>query len=505
MSGGSRGLRSGTVQPVHGPGKATGSDRTKKRLSLFVLAMMNTAVVVGLEGLPDMANFGLSLIVIYCFFALVFFLPVGLTAAELGGGWPAEGGVYNWIKEAMGERMAFVGVWCQWMQIMVWYPTVLAVCAVSCAYMIDPDLERHVWFTLPILLGVFWFSTLINFRGLNFSGLFTTICLYAGTFIPVLVAIGLAIWWLSSGHESAIPLKASELLPDLSSTGSIVAAVAVFSFLSGLEVNAVHFRRVRNLQRSVPLSLLISGLLVMTISILGALSVAVLVPVDEIDLAAGTLQVFKNIFEPMGIHWILPVIAFLALFGMIGHIMVWVIGPTESLRVAADDGLIPPIFQKTTKGGAPRNVMLLQAIVVSLICLLTFFMDLNRVFYVLTIISAQIYLVMYGLMFLSLIRLRFSHPNVPRPFRIPGGMFGVFLVGGVGLLGCVGGITFGFFPPSQVDMKMPTSILVPMVVGGFSFSLILPFIFFQFRNPAWGKHATLPRAEEARKRWMRGD
>ncbi|MEE2907676.1 MAG: APC family permease [Planctomycetota bacterium] len=486
------------------------------RLSLFVLAMMNVAVVVGLEGLPTMGNFGLSLVVIYAFFALIFFLPVGLTAAELGGGWPAEGGVYNWIKEAIGERMAFVGIWCQWVQIVVWYPTVLALCATSIAYIINPELEKSLWFTFPILILVFWGATLINFRGLHLSGLLTTICLYAGTFIPVLLAIGFAVWWIGSGHDSYVPLSWDALFdftPDragvdnsqTSMFGALIAAVAVFSFLSGLEVNAVHFRRVHNIQRSIPLALLISGILILIISILGALSVAVLVPLDEIDLTAGTLQVFQRVFEPLGIEWLLPVIAFLALFGMIGHIMVWVIGPTESLRVAADDGVIPPVFQKTTRGGAPRNVMLVQAVVVSLICLLNLVLDMNRVFYVLTIISAQIYLVMYALMFISLIRLRFTQPDVARPFQIPGGLPGVFLVGGVGLLGCLAGIVFGFFPPSQIEIKMSASTLIPIVAIGFSVTVILPFIFFQCRNPAWGKDADLPRAEETRKRWIRGD
>ncbi|MCH2134308.1 MAG: APC family permease [Phycisphaerales bacterium] len=503
---------------MHGSGTDSGGGLSGKRLSLFVLAMMNVAVVVGLEGLPTMGNYGLSLIVLYAFFTLIFFLPVGLTAAELGGGWPAEGGVYNWIKEALGQRMAFVGIWCQWVQIVVWYPTVLALCATSIAYMFNPEYENYVWFTLPILLIVFWAATLVNFRGLHFSGLITTIFLYAGTFIPVLLAIAFAIWWIASGNESYVPLTwdalfdftptqtgAKESTSTVSTFGALVAAVAVFSFLSGLEVNAVHFRRVRNIQRSIPLALLISGVLILVISILGALSVAVLVPLDEMDLTAGTLQVFQKVFGPLGIEWLLPVIAFLALFGMIGHIMVWVIGPTESLRVAADDGVIPPVFQRTTSGGAPRNVMLVQAVVVSLICLLNLVLDMNRVFYILTIISAQIYLVMYGLMFISLIRLRISQPNVKRPFRIPGGLPGVLIVGGVGLLGCASGIVIGFFPPSQIEIKMSASTLIPIVAIGFSVTVILPFIFFQCRNPAWGKDADLPRAEETRKRWIRGD
>ena len=81
-------------------------------------------------------------------------------------------------------------------------------------------------------------------------------------------------------------------------------------------------------------------------------------------------KVFEKVLNTLGVGWLLPVVAGCALLGMVGHIMIWVIGPSESLRVAAKDGLIPKTFQKMTKGGAPVNVMLLQAVIVSVICLL---------------------------------------------------------------------------------------------------------------------------------------
>ncbi len=37
----------------------------------------------------------------------------------------------------------------------------------------------------------------------------------------------------------------------------------------------------------------------------------------------------------------------------------------------------------------------------------------------------------YILIFPALIKLRYSHPHVPRPFRVPGGRAGVWIVGGL--------------------------------------------------------------------------
>ena len=481
------------------------SPAKRRPISLFVLAMMSTAVVVGLEGLPEVGSFGLPLVLYYAFFTVCFFLPVGLVAAELGVGWPHDGGVYRWIREALGERWAFVGIWCQWVQILVWYPTVLAVCSVSLSYAIDPGMYDVGWFKVVVSLGIFWAATLVNFKGLSVSGWVTTALLYLGTLLPVFLAIGLAAWWLGSGRPSAIPLRWGDMIPRLDSVGEIVGVVAIFSFLSGLEVNSVHFRHVKNPQRAIPRSLLFSGLLVLAISVLGALSVAVLVPVGEIDLAAGTLQVFSKVLEPMGWGWMVAVLAGLALAGMIGHIMVWVIGPTESLRVAAEDGLIPPAFQKTTAGGAPRNVMLLQAIVVSLLCMLMLFFDLNRIFYFLTIASAQVYLVMYVLMFISVIVLRIKQPKVPRAFVIPGGMPGLLLVAGGGGLTAVGGILIMFWPPLTSDISMEGSTFTLALLGTFVVIITTPLVLYLFRNPDWKDRPGLPSSDVTRGGWKRGD
>ena len=456
-----------------------GIPRKQKTISLFMLAMMNTAVVVGLEGLPEVGSFGLSLVFYYAIFTLIYFLPVGLVAAELGVGWPGEGGVYRWVKEALGERMAFLAIWCQWLQILIWYPTVLSVCAVSTAYLFDPTFGEKAWFVLIVSVGIFWFATIINFKGIHESGWMTSFLLIVGTLFPVLAAIGLAGWWLLDGRPSAISLDIKEIIPDISSVGQVVGVLAIFSFLSGLEVNSVHFRNAKNPQRDIPRSLLISGVLVLAVSILGALSVAVLVPVDSINLAAGTLQVFDKVLNVLGVGWLLPIVAGCALLGMVGHIMIWVIGPTESLRVAANDGLIPKTFQKMTKGGAPRNVMLLQAVIVSVICLLGMLIDLNSVFYVLTMVSAQIYLVMYALMFISVIVLRFTKPDIERSFQIPGGKPGLWIVAGTGLLASVLGICFMFVPPEMSNVTINATWFTPIILLAFTSIVVTPFILYK--------------------------
>lgn len=450
-----------------------------------MLAMMNTALVVGLEGFPTMAGFGLALVTWYLFFGLVYFIPVGFVAAELGVGFPREGGVYAWVKEALGIRWAFVASWMQWIQIVVWYPSVLAVCALAAADVFAPGLGDKKFYTVPAVIGIFWGSTLLNLFGIKLSGLITSLCLWVGTFIPTLLAILFAGWWLYDGQPSQMSFEPESFVPDLSSWGKVAIAMTLFSFLSGLEVNGVHFRRVKHPNRTIPLSLFVSMILVLGVSILGALSVAILVPREHESMAAGPLQVFHHFLSFYGLTGWVPLLGFCVLLGMVGHMIVWIIGPVETLRYAAEDGVIPPTFQKVNRANVPRNLLLLQGIIVTLLCLLFAFVDMNTVFYIVTVLSAQLYLVMYVLMFVSAIVLRYTRPNVERPFKIPGGMPGIWLVAGTGALVGTSGIFILFTPPDDANMPMDPAWFVALTITFFVVALLVPFVVYAIRKPEW--------------------
>jgi amino acid transporter len=85
------------------------------------------AVVTSLRGLPVMAAEEWTMFVYIGFAVILFLIPAALVSAELGSAFSnRRGGVYTWIGEAFGQRWGFVGVWLQWIQNVVWYPTGLA-------------------------------------------------------------------------------------------------------------------------------------------------------------------------------------------------------------------------------------------------------------------------------------------------------------------------------------------------------------------------------------------
>ena len=111
-----------------------GSQKPERSLTVFALVMITTGIITSIHGAPSMAEYGFSLVFIYLFVAIVFLMPSALISAELATGWPEDGGVYVWVKQAFGERMGFVAVWQQWIENVIWFPSILTVTIVAATY-----------------------------------------------------------------------------------------------------------------------------------------------------------------------------------------------------------------------------------------------------------------------------------------------------------------------------------------------------------------------------------
>ena len=170
------------------------SNKTVK-LGVFTLAIMNVTAVVSLRGLPAEAVYGLSSAFYYLFAAIVFLIPTSLVAAELAAMFQdKQGGVFRWVGEAYGKRLGFLAIWVQWIESTIWYPTVLTFGAVSIAFigMDHPEdmlLANNKYYTLAIVLIIYWLATFISLKGLSWVGKVAKIGRYGRYIIAALLII----------------------------------------------------------------------------------------------------------------------------------------------------------------------------------------------------------------------------------------------------------------------------------------------------------------------------
>lgn len=457
-------------------------NNVKKGLSVFVLAMLITGAIDSVRNLPATALFGSSLIFFFIFSAIVFLIPAALISAELSSTWTERGGIFHWVKLAFGEKTAFLAVWLQWISNLVWFPTILSFIAGTAAYLVDPALGQNKVFLVSVILVTFWAITLLNLRGIHTSATFASVCAVAGMIVPIGLIILLAVIWLFLGKPLQVHFTATTLIPSLNNPANWISLTAIMTAFLGMELATVHIRDVNNPQHAFPKALYISVMIILSTMIFGALAIAIVLPANEINLVNGVMQAFTNFFAAYHMSWIIPVIAVMLLLGSLGGIISWVISPAKGLLQAAQYGFMPPFLQKENKNGVAGNLLVVQAILVSVFCMAFFYMpSVNGSYWLLTALSTQLYMLMYVIMFVAGVYLRFKYPEKARPFKIPGGNMGICLVGLLGLIGCMITLTVGFIPPSGIDVG--NVLRYELIFCSGIFAMTFPvLLFYLYRN-----------------------
>jgi amino acid transporter len=449
----------------------------KKVLSLFALVMINVIAVDSLRTLPFSASFGTSIIFYYAVCAILFLIPVALATAELATTWPKNGGIYVWVKEAFGDRMGFLVIWLQWVSNVIWFPSVLGAIAVIAAHMFAPSLENSNVYTLIAILGFFYLATAANCFGMQFSSIISSIGSLLGTLLPMAVIILFGAYWFFSGEPLGIKFTAQDMLPKIDSINDVVLITAVLFGLIGIEMSAVHASEVHNPEKNYPKALMLSVVIILFSLILSSLAIAIVIPAKQMNIVTGMLLAFEIFFNKLDVAWMIPVITILMIIGVVASVATWIIGPTKGLLAAAKDDLLPTIFAHTSSKGAPIPLLILQAIVVTIISGAYILLpSVEAAYIVLTQQAAILGLIMYILLFAALIKLRYSHSHIKRPYQIPGGKSIVWTVGGIGIITCAAAALLGLLPPSQVDVGNARNYQVIMILGVAVFCLPAYFI-----------------------------
>ncbi len=450
--------------------------QSKRVLSVFSLVMINVIAVDSLRTLPITAKLGLSLVSYYMIAAFAFFIPVALVAAELATAYPNTGGIYIWVREAFGRRAGFITIWLQWIYNVVWYPTILAFIAATIAYLFAPELANDKFFILETIVVLFWLFTLLNCFGMRVSSIVSIIGASIGTLLPMIGITILGLVWIVQGRPIEIPTHAS-WLPDFSALGNLSLFSAVLFGLLGMEMSAVHAEEVKNPQRDYPRALLLSTIIIFATLVLGSLAIIIVVPNSELSVVSGLVDAFDIFFKAFHLPWMTSLTAAFIIIGGISGVSAWIIGPTKGLLVAARDGCIPKRFAKVNRHGAPVTILVAQGLIFTALSSIFILLDsINAAYWILSDLCAQMALLVYVFMFAAAIKLRYSKPNQPRAYKIPGGNAGMWLVAGTGIVCCGVTILIGFIPPTQIPIENTLFFQAFLVVGLFVFVMVPWFL-----------------------------
>lgn len=457
----------------------------RRKLNVFVLAMLSLAVVISLRNLPVTAQYGFSSLFYYLIATVFFLIPYSLVSAELASGWPKGGGIYAWVREALGERWGFFTIWLQWFHSIPWFPVMLSFIGAGIAYLFNPELANHKNFLIGVILVGFWGVTFLNYLGIKTSAFLTTACVILGTILPGLVLISLATQWFMKGNPIAIEFSADSFFPKLGDPTNLVFLAGVFLALCGLEANANLAREVKNPQKNYPKAILIAALFTLGILVLGSMAIAVVIPKEQISFTSGLLDAFASFLRVNHLGWMIAPVAVLIILGAFGELNAWTLTGAKGLFATSEHGSLPPVFHRMNRHESPVNILLLQAILVTFAAFVfLIFPSVNVAFWVLSALSVQLYLMTYVFLFIAAVVLRYTKPKVHRAYRVPFKNPGMWVMAVLGMVSTVFALFISFLPPREFEIKN-VLLYETFLIGTFVVSCLIPLILFARRKPHW--------------------
>lgn len=452
-----------------------------KKLSLFSLTLLIITAIDNVRNLPSAALFGSSLLFFFPLSALFFLLPTALVSAELSSAFPKNGGVYHWVNKAFGPRAAMLAIWLQWINTMIWYPSMLLFIAGTAAYLVDPSMAQNKSYLIVTTLVIFWSLTWINLKGIQASATVNNYCGVLGTLLPMTILVILGGVWVLCGKPVQIELTKEAIIPSTTQGAHFSSLVAIMASFLGMELSGVHVKDILEPQKNFPKAAFMAVLFILISMSLGSLAIATVLPKNEISLVSGVMQVFSNFFAFFGLQALIPIITLLIVIGSLGTMINWLISPAKGLLHAAEFGFLPPFFLKENKAGVPQNILLIQGALVSFLCLLFLLDDnLNAFYWFYTALSTGLYMLMYALMFAAGLRLHYTVTDRTNAFKIPGGSLGIWVTCFLGMIGVTTTVIVSFFPPESFQIKSYDYAL--MIALGNLLAISPVLLFYLYRN-----------------------
>ena len=389
-------------------GKTRGNAKKIRLLPLIAATyFMVAGGPYGLEDIIGKAGYGRALLLLLLV-PVFWSLPTSLMVGELASAMPREGGFYYWVRQAMGPFWGFQEAWLSLTASvfdMAIYPTTFVL------YL------SHVapWLTagyggLALKVGIVGVSAVWNLRGAVAVGKGSE-RMMAVTLSPFVVLIGLAVW---HGLSHGVHVAAGGAPFDVDMGGAV--SVAMWNYM-GWDNASTIAQEVDDPQRTYPVAMFASALAVMCVYLLPLAAVWMAgIPAERFSTGAWVDAGMLLGGPVLGLA-----IVFAGSLDGLGTFNALTLSLTRLPYAMAEDGLLPKVLTKRWANGVPW--------VSVLACSAGWALALGFTFERLISIDLVLYGASLLLEFVALVVLRVKLPEMVRPFRVPGGIYGAVAVG----------------------------------------------------------------------------
>lgn len=441
------------------------TSQTTRQMGLVSQILFILCSVLIIDTLTAAAAIGTGVIGWWIVTLIFFVIPYALIAAELGTSYPSEGGIYSWVKQAFGLKMAARTTWLYWINVGLWMPAVYIMFAGMVAELFLPDLS--LGWRVALCIALIWLT--VGFCNVSVQvGVWVS---KVGALLKMIVigTLGGAGFYYALRHGMANDLNWQSMLPSLDDGVAFLPAI-IYNLL-GLELIACLGKTVKDPVRNLPRAMLGASVIIAALYLFGTLGILAALPVEKVGLIAGLTDASRVLFADLP-HSDLLVngLGIMVLLTLISNMVNWTMGSSRSAAEAAEAGELPAfVARRHAKYGSPVGANVCTGLVATLVILAYALLaqSNDELFWSVFAFSSTIFLMPYLLLFASFLRLRQQDPATHRAFKVPGGNAIVLMMTLSGLLFVLGALLLFIFPQLlewQIAWQESTPLLIGLVL-----------------------------------------
>jgi APA family basic amino acid/polyamine antiporter len=273
-----------------------------------------------------------------------------------------SGGPYTYSKAGFGGFIGFVVAWGYW--ISCWVSNAgITIAIIGALSVFFPILNSNPFIAVAVGLGMIWFFTWINSKGVKTSGkiqVITTVLKIAP--LVFVIFVGVFFFNLDNFPEFNLTEKSDfETFP-------IVAALTLYAFL-GIESATIPAENVKNPRKNIPRATMIGTILVSVIYLVGTVVLFGVLPNDTMQISVAP---FADVAELVSGSYARYFVAAGAAISAMGCLNGWILLTGQLPMATAQDDMFPKVFKIKNKSGAPIFGLIIGSILTSVLLVLNF-------------------------------------------------------------------------------------------------------------------------------------
>ena len=387
-----------------------------KKFSFISVILSVICVVFVAEAAAPAAAIGNQQFFWWIFLIITFLLPYGLVVSELGTTYDDEGGLYDWVRRAFGDKWGSRVSWYYWINFPLWMASLAFLFPETISMM--TGMEIGLVPSLAIELAFVWIVVFLSFSKVSDSAWILNLAAVLKVGIALVVG-GLGIWY-AVNFGFANDMAPETFLPALDSNSLTYLSIILFNFM-GFEVICTFAGAMKNPSKDIPKAIVLGGLAIGAIYLFCSFGIGAAIPADQIDPDFGMIYaVMTMVGEASPIFMLICIIFLVTLFANMAS---WSFGVNFVADYAAKHGNMPKVFShENAKTEMPTGAAIVNGVVASLALMLQLIpipAISEGIFWMLFSMNVVFLLISYIPMFPAFLKMRKVDPNRKRVFTFP--------------------------------------------------------------------------------------